>query len=86
MDKWKNEKELATQVQKELVESTGLKSRGVKTSNFRVIGTTTTTQSILVELGFITNPTEEKIMATSEFQNNAATGIVNGLEAYFESL
>ena len=40
----KNEKELATQVQKEVVESTGLKSRGVKTSNFRVIGSTTTTQ------------------------------------------
>ncbi len=82
----KNEKELATQVQKELVESTGLNSRGVKTSNFRVIGTTTTTQSILVELGFITNPKEEKIIATSEFQNDAATGIVNGLEAYFKSL
>ena len=82
----KNEKELATQVQKEVVASTGLTSRGVKTSNFRVIGTTTTTYSILVELGFITNPKEEKIISTSKFQDDAATGIVNGLEAYFESL
>ena len=82
----KNEKKLATYVQNEVIDSTGLDSRGVKTANYRVIGTTTTTQSILVELGFISNPDEEQIIETSSFQNDAATGIVNGLEAYFESL
>ena len=80
-----NEKELATHVQKEVIESTGLRSRGVKTGNFHVIRENNT-QAILIELGFISNPDEEKIIETSSFQNKAATGIVNGLEAYFESL
>lgn len=82
----KNEKKLATYVQEEVVDSTGLNSRGVKTANFRVIGTTNPTQAILVELGFISNPHEEQIIEKSSFQNDAATGIVNGLEAYYESL
>ena len=43
-------------------------------------------QAILIELGFISNPDEEAVIETSKFQNNAAEGIVNGLEAYFESL
>ena len=83
---YKNEKKLATYVQKEVIESTGLNSRGVKTGNFQVIRTKILLQAILVELGFISNPKEEKIIETSEFQDDAATGIVNGLEAYFESL
>ncbi len=57
----------------------------MKTGSFHVIRTNDT-QAILVELGFISNPNEEKIIETSSFQNKAATGIVNGLEAYFESL
>ena len=57
----------------------------VKAGNFHVIRRNDTT-AILVELGFISNPDEEKIMETNSFQNKAATGIVNGLEAYFESL
>lgn len=80
-----NEKELSTYVQEEVIESTGLKSRGVKTGSFQVIRTNDT-QAILVELGFISNPDEEKIIETNTFQTKAATGIVNGLKAYFESL
>lgn len=80
-----NEKELAGYVQEEVIESTGLKSRGVKTGNFQVISTNTT-DAILVELGFISNPDEEKVIETNTFQTKAATGIVNGLKAYFESL
>ena len=82
---YKNEKALATYVQKEVIESTGLNSRGVKTGNFQVIRENNM-QAILIELGFISNPDEEAVIETSKFQNNAAEGIVNGLEAYFESL
>lgn len=82
---YKNEKSLATYVQKEVIDSTGLNSRGVKTGNFQVIRENNM-QAILVELGFISNPDEEQIIATSEFQNDAAEGIANGLKAYFESL
>ena len=80
-----NEKELASYVQEEVIKSTGLKSRGVKTADFTVIYANNN-QAILVELGFISNPDEENIIETNSFQNKAATGIVNGLEAYFDSL
>lgn len=80
-----NEKELASYVQEEVIKSTGLKSRGVKTADFTVIYANNN-QAILVELGFISNPTEENIIETNSFQNKAAAGIVNGLEAYFDSL
>lgn len=82
---YKNEKALATYVQEAVIDSTGLKNRGVRTGNFQVIRENNM-QAILIELGFISNPDEEAIIETSKFQNNAAEGIVNGLEAYFESL
>lgn len=82
---YKNEKNLASYVQSELIKSTGSDSRGIKTGNFQVIRENPDS-AILVELGFISNPDEEALMATSDFQNDAATGFVNGLEAYFESL
>lgn len=80
---YENESKLAQLVQKELIKSTGLSDRGAETGNFQVIRTNDS-PAILVELGFISNPDEEKIIETSDFQNKAATGIANGLEAYFD--
>ncbi|MEK3798534.1 N-acetylmuramoyl-L-alanine amidase [Peribacillus sp. FSL H8-0477] len=77
-----NEYQLAKCIQEEVIKATGMKSRGVKEGNFQVIRTNKQA-SILVELGFISNPTEEKIIATDAYQTKAATGIFNGLEKYF---
>ena len=79
----KDESKLASLVQKEIIKSTGMKNRGTAAGNFHVIRENTDS-AILVELGFISNPDEENIIETSDFQNEAATGIVNGLEAYFD--
>lgn len=77
-----NEYELAKCIQEEVIKATGMKSRGVKEGNFQVIRSNKQA-SILVELGFISNPTEEKVIATDAYQTKAATGIFNGLEKYF---
>lgn len=77
-----NEKELANCIQEEVIKATGFKSRGVNEGDFQVIRTNKMA-AVLVELGFISNPDEEKIIATKEYQVKAATGIVNGLEKYF---
>ena len=39
--------------------------------------------TILLEMGFLSNPDEDTLMATDEFRANAAKGIANGIDAYF---
>lgn len=71
-------KSLATAVQQEVIKQVGLQDRKVKSANFYVVKNTTM-PAILVELGFISNPYEEKLLATSDFQKKAALGIYRGI-------
>lgn len=72
---------LATLVQQEVIKQVGLQDRKVKSANFYVIKNTKM-PAILVELGFMSNPTEEKLVAASDFQKKAATGIYRGILIY----
>ncbi len=38
----------------------------------------------IVEMAFLSNPDEDALMATDAFRRNAARGIADGVEAYFE--
>lgn len=40
--------------------------------------------SVLVETAFITNPREEKLLASDAYQGKLATGILSGIEGYFK--
>lgn len=77
-----NERLLASYIQEEVIKATGLSSRGIAEGNFQVIRTNKKA-AILVELGFISNVNEEQIIASKDYQVQAATGIVKGLERYF---
>lgn len=71
-------RKLANDVQQEVIKQVGLQNRKVKTANFYVIKNTAM-PAILVELGFISNPVEERLITNPEFQKKAALGIYRGI-------
>lgn len=73
--------DLGANIQQEVVKELGLYNRNVKSANFYVIKNTSM-PAVLVELGFISNPTEEKLLSSADFQKKAAEGIYRGILAY----
>ncbi len=67
-------------------EATGMKDLGKREMddqtgvNWSEVPTTT------VEMGFLSNEADDRLMATEDFRAAAAEGIANGLDAYFASL
>ncbi|MYH01407.1 MAG: N-acetylmuramoyl-L-alanine amidase [Nitrospira sp. SB0675_bin_23] len=61
-----------------------IKNHGVKTAPFYVLRFTTM-PSILAEVGFISNSTEEKRLITKAFQQKLAEGIYQGIQSYLKA-
>ncbi|WP_316570460.1 N-acetylmuramoyl-L-alanine amidase [Neobacillus sp. YIM B06451] len=76
---------MASDIQRHLVSSIGTPSRGIKEQTFYV-NRMNELPSILVELAFISNRTEESLMRSDTFKRNSAIGIRKGLEVYFSKL
>lgn len=72
---------LSRQIQNELINSVGLNNRGVKVAGFYVIKYTLM-PAALVEIAFISNPAEEKLLAKEDFQENVASAIAKGICQY----
>lgn len=60
-----------------------IKNHGVKTAPFYVLRFTTM-PSILAEVGFVSNSTEEKRLRTKAFQQKLAEGIYQGIREYLK--
>ena len=58
----KKGEQIASIIQNELVKGTGLTNRGIKASSTLHVLNKTKAPAVLVELGFISNPNEEKLM------------------------
>lgn len=69
---------LAKAVQAELVAATGRANRGVKTANYYVLRKTKM-PAVLVELAFISNAEEERLLGNPDYQEKCATAIARGI-------
>ena len=67
----------------EFVKATGAKNRGVSYRDDLTGTNWSTVTNTLIEMGFMSNPEEDRKMASDEYQNKMVTGIVNGIEKYF---
>ena len=73
---------LADCIRRNLVEQLGTPSRGTQPCNFYVVRHTDM-PATLIELGFISNKDEEKLLDSKEGVQKAAQGILDGIEDYF---
>ena len=73
---------LANFVLEGLSERLGTASRGAKNADFYLLREVRTS-AIQIEVGFITNPNEEKKMAEEDFGKKAAEAIASGLMKYY---
>ncbi len=74
---------LANCVQKSLLDYLGCFDRGVKQANFHVMREAQM-PSILVEVGFLTNETEEALLIDPAYQHEAAYAIYRGIARFKE--
>ncbi|HSH44649.1 MAG TPA: N-acetylmuramoyl-L-alanine amidase, partial [Longimicrobiales bacterium] len=75
---------LAGLVQDELAAFHNGPNRGVKQAGFWVL-VDAFMPAVLIELAFLSNPGEERMLGSGSFQVEAARGIANAVDRFFES-
>lgn len=75
--------DLAEEVQVQLERIHPANNRGVKQGPLAVI-TNSIMPSVLVELGFISNASEEELLASDEFQRESARALADAIRSFFE--
>ncbi|MFK9091335.1 SH3 domain-containing protein [Bacillus salipaludis] len=78
------QKSLADTLFASTVGQTKLNDRGVRIGDFHVIRENNR-KAVLMELGYLSNPEEEMTLNSSGFQENAASGLYNGLARFFKA-
>lgn len=78
-----SDKALANALHKEIVKAMGLKDRGVRYGNFHVIRETKMPGALL-EVGFVSNKTDESKLFDPATQDRVAEAIVRGIKNYLK--
>jgi N-acetylmuramoyl-L-alanine amidase len=72
---------LASRIQEELAVVTGSEGRGVKQAPFRVL-VGAAMPAVLVEVAFLSNEEEEKLLASDAYQSKIAASLARGIERF----
>ena len=75
--------ELAQVMQRYMLAATGFNDRGVRTADYRVTKYTEM-PAVLLEIGYLTNREEEKLLYTNDLQQKVAEGIVKAIKEYIK--
>jgi len=75
---------VAQTLQPEMIKYTGLRDRGSRIGNFQVLRTNRQ-PSVLLELGYLSNLSEELTVNSSSFQEKVSNGVYYGLAHYFKA-
>ncbi len=76
---------LADKVQKNLINTTHLRDRGVNQAGYWVLWAVSM-PSILIEMGFLTNPTEEKFLSEEKNKASIADAIYRAFVSYYSQV
>jgi N-acetylmuramoyl-L-alanine amidase len=73
----------ATAIQRHLVQATGWPDGGVRQADFYILRETSA-PAVLVEMGFISNPEQEKALGQQTTQRMLAAALAGGLATFFD--
>jgi N-acetylmuramoyl-L-alanine amidase len=76
-------KRLSAELHSAVSSRTSLRDRGVRQGDYHVIRENRQ-PSVLLELGYLSNPAEEMLVSTAQYQEAVAAGIFEGLARYFK--
>lgn len=79
-----NQKSLASSLNDGLASTISLRNRGAQPANFMVLRENRQ-NAVLIELGFLSNPSEERVLTTEMFREQATHGIYQGLLDHFDA-
>ena len=75
---------LANAIHNNLINYTGAYNRGVRRDTFAVLRETAL-PAVLLEFGFMSNPSELNKLKTEGYQNTLSRAVTNGVKGYFET-
>lgn len=76
--------ELAQSIQDSVIKALGMRDNGVRQANFSVLRNTSM-PAVLIELGYLSNPTEALNLNSSAWQRKIASAIADGINKYIQS-
>lgn len=74
---------LSKALTKAMSKATGCVNQGTKVYNYYMSLNWTTTPSVLLEMGYLSNKKEDRLLASDSYRQKMAEGIMEGLCAYF---